>query len=109
MIRKQVRLRAPATDIGGGVCLRVVQRSGDVTSGNPRQAIENQGGKNAFKGGYIFTAQNGFDLSRGAVSVLTCLNGTSELVNWNPVVAAARAVDWSGAPDLFPLFGMPSL
>jgi len=65
------------------------------------------------KGGYLETSQNAIYFQSGAFAYVLCFSGhTGHDSNWYPsfapVVSAMEHLDWSKAPDLFPMYGMPS-
>jgi CubicO group peptidase (beta-lactamase class C family) len=67
---------------------------------------DKQGRFTGFKGGYLFTSQNGLYFTLDGTSLIVNLNGTN--VDFSPVANAVFSLDWSKSGDLFPAFGMPS-
>ena len=65
------------------------------------------------KGGYLETSQNVIYFQSGVFAYVLCFSGhTGHDSNWYPsfapVISTMERVDWSKAPDLFPMYGMPS-
>lgn len=67
---------------------------------------DNLGRFTGFKGGYLFSSQNGLYFTLDGTSLIMNLNGTN--VDFSPVANAVFSLDWSKTGDLFPQFGMPS-
>ena len=68
---------------------------------------DGQGRFTGFKGGYLFSSQNGLYFTLDGTSLILNLNGTN--VDFSPVANAVFSLDWSKTGDLFPAFGMEPL